>query len=174
MKKIYVVLMNTGTIPSKVISLATRCEYSHVAISFSRDCNTMYSFGRRKVNNFINGGFVVTHKNGDFFKKFDKTKCIIYETDVTNNQYKLLKNIIESRKNNPYNYKYDFVGIILRYFKIPITFKNKYVCSYFIADLLEQANIYNFDKKSCFVKPEDFISISCFEKIYQGDYLSYK
>lgn len=166
--------MHTGTIPSKVISMATRCEYSHVAISFSKDCNTMYSFGRRKVNNFIHGGFVITHKNGAFFKKFDKTKCIIYEAKVSDEKYNLLKKIIEIKKEKPYDYKYDFVGIFLRCFKIPITFKNKYVCSYFVADLLEQADIYNFNKRCCFVKPGDFRNVEIFDKIYQGSYLAYK
>ena len=123
--------MNTGTIPSKVISLATRYEYSHVAISFDKNCDTLYSFGRRKVNSFIHGGFVTTHKNGEFFQKFDKTKCIIYEAKVSKEKYNLLKQIIAEKKDNPLNYKYDYLGIFLRYLRIPITFKNKYVCSYF-------------------------------------------
>ena len=39
-------------------------------------------------------------------------------------------------KNPNDSYKYDFLGIILRYIGVPITFKNKYVCSYFVAELL--------------------------------------
>lgn len=174
MKKIYVVLMNTGTFPSKFISFITKCEYSHVAISFDRDCNKMYSFGRRSINNFLNGGFVVTYKDGAFFTKFNNTKCIIYEVNISNDKYYVLKDIIKLREERQMDYKYDFLGSFLRYFKIPITFKNKYVCSYFVADLLEKADIYYFDKKSCFVNPEDFRNIDIFQEIYQGNYLLYK
>ncbi len=174
MKSIYIILMNTGTIPSKFISLFTRYKYSHVAISFSRSCNTAYSFGRRKVNSFLDGGFVTTHKKGEFFKKFNKTDCIIYEMKIDKKKYLKLKKIIQNKKNHCLEYKYDFLGIVLRYFYIPVTFKNRYVCSYFVADLLEQCDIYTFKKRPCFVKPKDFNKINELEKIYQGKYFSYR
>ena len=55
---------------------------------------------------------------------------------IERKKYLMLKKMIKDKKNHSLEYKYDFIGIILRYFYIPITFKNKYVCSYFIADLL--------------------------------------
>lgn len=166
--------MKTGTIPSRFISLFTRYKYSHVAISFNKNCNTIYSFGRRRVNSFLDGGFVITHKKGEFFKKYHKTECLIYELKVDKKKYLLLKKFIKDKKNHSLEYKYDFLGIILRYFYIPITFKNHYVCSYFIADILKESNIYTFKKKTCFVKPKDFNNINNSELIYQGKYLSYK
>ena len=54
-------------------------------------------------------------------------------------------------------YKYDFIGIVLRFFKIPVRFKNRYVCSFFVADVLEKAHICKFNKKSRFVEPKDFV-----------------
>ena len=71
MRRIYIILMKTGTIPSKFISLFTRYKYSHVAISFTRDCKVTYSFGRRNLYSVLNGGFAIEHKNGKFFNKFD-------------------------------------------------------------------------------------------------------
>ena len=49
-------------------------------------------------------------------------------------------------KSNQDDYKYDFVGLILRYMKLPVTFKNRYVCSYFVAKLLDDYDICVFDK----------------------------
>ena len=77
-------------------------------------------------------------------------------------------------KKNKDIYGYDYLGIILRYLRIPITFKNKYVCSYFVADLLQEVNVCNFDKKVCFVKPRDFENINGLNLIYNGDYALYK
>ena len=82
MKKIYVILLHTNTIPSKLVRFFTRYKYSHVAISLSRNCDILYSFGRKKIDTIFNGGFVIQKKQDDFFKKFNKTICTIYEIDV--------------------------------------------------------------------------------------------
>lgn len=174
MKNIYILLMRTGTIPSKFVSLFTMYKYSHVALSLDEDCDELYSFGRKKVNSFLSGGFVITHKDGEFFQKFNKTKCIIYKLPIESQKYYNLKKDLNNKKKNNNKYKYDFLGIILRYFYIPITFKDKYVCSYFVADILEKNDIYHFDKKTCFINPRDFNNIKNLEKKYQGYYLDYK
>lgn len=171
--KIYIIQMHTNTIPSKIVKLVTRYEYSHIAIAFDENCDTIYSFGRKKLNSILNGGFVIENKNGEFFTKFNKTICRIYELEVTEEKYKRLRKIITDMEENIEKYKYDFLGIILRFFKIPISFNNKYVCSYFVADVLERSNIYHFNKKTFFIKPEDFEKIKGIKEIYSGSYVKY-
>lgn len=83
MKKIYIIQMSTGTVPSKFVSFFTMYKYSHVALSFTKDCDVTYSFGRRDLYSILNGGFVIEYKNGDFFYKFNDTSCRVYEVDVT-------------------------------------------------------------------------------------------
>ena len=51
--KIYIIQMHTYTIPSRLIKRITNYEYSHIAISLDRNCNTIYSFGRKKYTSFI-------------------------------------------------------------------------------------------------------------------------
>ena len=148
--------------------------YSHVAISFSKNCNYIYSFGRKNLYSILDGGFVMENKSGKFFKRFKDTKCKIYEVEVTNKQYNDLVKIIKYMKKNKDIYSYDYLGIILRFLGIPITFKNKYVCSYFVAQLLEEANVYDFDKKTCFVSPRDFENMDGFNLIYTGKYELYR
>lgn len=172
-KKIYLLLMHTKTIPSKIIKLFTRYSYSHVAIALDENCDTLYSFGRRKLNSILNGGFSIEKKEGAFFKKFNETECIIYESNVSNEQYESLKNILGEMKKNIDDYKYDFIGIVPRFFGIPFTIKNKYVCSYFIATLLEKTQIYKFDKPACLTKPKDFENLNGFKKIYEGRFSNY-
>ena len=174
MKKIYIIQMHTNTIPSRFVSLFTMYKYSHIAISFDKKCDVVYSFGRKTLYGIFNGGFTIEYKNGEFFSKFNDTRCRIYEVSVTNKQYNYLCKTIEYMKDNQDDYKYDFVGIIFRYFGIPITFHNKYVCSYFVAELLKNAKIYEFDKRTCFVEPKDFEKIDIFNLIYTGKYVLYK
>ena len=88
MKKIYILLMHTKTIPSKIVRFFTRYKYSHVAMSLDKSCEVTYSFGRRKLNSILNGGFNILNKEGEFFKKFNRTECKIYEVDVTEEHYR--------------------------------------------------------------------------------------
>ena len=46
MKKVYIVLTNTGTFLSRIVNVYTRKEFSHVSISLDENLNYMYSFGR--------------------------------------------------------------------------------------------------------------------------------
>ncbi len=173
MKKIYLLQMHTRTIPSRIIKLLTGYKYSHIGLSFSKKCDVIYSFGRRKYNSILNSGFVELRREDLFFKKFNQTECRIYELTITNRQYKKLKKVINYLLKNSDEYKYDYFGLVLRYFKMPVRFSHKYVCSFFIAELLEDANICKFNKNSCFVEPKDFEKIKNVNIIYQGKYLSY-
>lgn len=65
MKKIYILLMHTKTIPSKIVRFFTRYKYSHVAMSLDKSCEVTYSFGRRKLNSILNGGFNILNKEGE-------------------------------------------------------------------------------------------------------------
>ena len=62
MKNIYLLLMHTHTIPSKIVKIFTRYEYSHVGISLDENCDTIYSFGRRKLNSILDGGFSIENR----------------------------------------------------------------------------------------------------------------
>ena len=174
MEKIYIILMDTKTIPSRLVSMFTLYKYSHVAISFDKKCDVIYSFGRRNLYWVFNGGFVVENKDGCFFKKFRNTRCKIYEIDVTKKQYNDIVNIVSDMNKNKDIYRYDYLGIILRYLGINVTFKNKYVCSYFVAQLLEEANVCDFKKDTCFVGPKDFEKVNGFNLIYTGKYALYR
>ena len=174
MKKIYIILMHTNTLPAKLIRIFTRYKYSHVGISLDRSCDTIYSFGRKTLHNFMNSGFCIEYKNGEFFKLFNKTTCKIFEIEVTNDQYQKTMDILSDMTSHSDLYKYDFWGLIPRYFGIPFTCKNRYVCSYFVAYVLEQAGICHFDKETCLMFPKDFANLKELREIYKGQYLEYK
>jgi len=77
MKKVYILLMHTNTLPSKFIKLFTRYSYTHVGISLDEDCNTIYSFGRKTLYSFLNGGFVIEGKTGAFLEKFHEIRFAV-------------------------------------------------------------------------------------------------
>ena len=111
MNKIYIILMDTKTIPSRIVSLFTMYRYSHVAISFDKKCDVIYSFGRRNLYWIFNGGFVVENKDGNFFRRFKDTRCKIYEIDVNKKQYDDLVKMVNDMNKNRDIYRYDYLGI---------------------------------------------------------------
>ena len=173
MNKIYILLMQTNTLVEKSIRVFTRYKYGHVAISLDKSCNTIYSFGRRRVHTILFGGFTEEKKDGAFYSYFNKSRCKIYELEVTDEQFGNVEEIINEMKRNYKKYKYDYVGIILRYFRIPIKFKNKFVCTTFVASVLEKTNIYKFKKNIHFVRPKDIEEIDNLKEVYNGLYKDY-
>lgn len=171
MKKIYIILSYSGTVPAKIIKTFTHYEYSHVSIALKSDLKIMYSFGRKKVNNPLNGGFIIESKNGEFYKKFNKTYCAILELEITNKQYNRLLKIINRYKRDIEIYKYDMLGLVLRIFNKKLNRENYKVCTEFVASVLEKSEIHKFDNK--IVKPVDFMSIPNIKIIYQGKLLNY-
>lgn len=168
MKDIYILQMHTGTIPSIIIKLFTRYKYSHVLLSLDNSFKKMYSFGRKQLFNPLNGGLVIEDIDGKFFKRFNKTKCRIYRLSITNEQYNKLANILNDFEQNLDDYKYDFLGIIFKCVSISITRENHYVCSQFVAEVLNKADIYNFNKPISLVTPKDFETIINTENIFDG------
>ena len=166
MKKIYLILSHSGTIPSKLVKFYTGFKYSHISIALKRDVKLMYSFGRKKYNNPFYGGFIIEDKNSKFYKKFNKTKCIIMELEIKDSSYRKLVEQLNKYKKNINVYKYDFLGIILNIFNINYKRENYSVCSEFVGKLLENSNIHIFNKKN--IRPKDFFLIPNIKIIYEG------
>lgn len=169
--KIYVIQMHTGTWFSKVIKTITHYPYSHIGLSFDRECKVIYSFGRRIYNNPFSGGFVITKHDGPFFRKFNKTVCRIFELEVTDAQYEKLNSLLNEFIEHQDKYIYDYLGVVLRsIINMPISFNYRYVCSQFVAELLSKAGIAEFKGKPCQVRPRHFESLVGSTEIYSGPY----
>lgn len=170
MKQVYILLMHTHTRVSEVIRFVTRYGYSHVALSFDESCDVLYSFGRREVHSILNGGLSIERREGEFFRVFPNAACIIYRVDVTEEQYDAARRLVGWMEQFQEIYRYDFLGIALRFLGFPVTFTNRYVCSYFVAYVLEYAGIFRFAKPACLVQPKDFYALDGFKEIYRGKY----
>lgn len=164
MKKIYIVLSYTGSLPSRLIRQATKKKYTHVSISLDKELTQMYSFGRKYNRLPIPGGFVKEDINkGLYIKK--GTLILIKEMQVNNRQYiNLLKAI------NEFNDKithYDYKGAIGVYLNKDMFDKDGYVCSSFVNQILQHIGI-ETNKGDWEIQPEDFNHLSNTILIYEG------
>ncbi len=174
MKDIFIIQMHTGTIPSIIIKLFTRYKYSHVLIATNNSFDKMYSFGRKNLFNPFNAGFVIENIDGDFFKRFNKTMCRIYKISISEEKYDNVIKLLNYFEDNKNQYKYDIIGLFLKTMSLPIKREKHYVCTQFVAEILETAHIYEFGKSNLLVKPKDFEKIDNSNIIYTGYLNKYK
>ena len=94
MKKVYIILSCTGTVPSQLIKIATRAPFTHASIALSPHRNSLCSYARRKQNNFLVAGFIHEDIDSSVFAKYPMSPCAVYELDVSYDGYrKMIKKI---------------------------------------------------------------------------------
>ncbi|MGN0143432.1 MAG: hypothetical protein ACI398_00520 [Clostridium sp.] len=172
-KDIYIMISQTNTGCSRILQFFTGDPYNHASISLDENLNSLYSFARQKLYNPLIAGFVKEDINSGIYKIYDNTLCEIYRLKITDEQYKALEESINEFKNNESEYKYNFAGLIAILFNIPYHRPKHYVCSQFVAYVLQQSNVIEFDKHFTLVRPYDFKSLSGLDLVYSGKLCEY-
>lgn len=155
-KKIYILLTNTGTMFTRLLGLCSGKPYNHSSIAFDINLNELYSFGRRKPRNPFIGGFVREYIRSGLYALCPGTMCAVYEFDVTEEQYDLLRENVRKFEVEKEKYSYNLVGVMGVALHKPITRRYSYFCSQFLATVLENSGVHLFDKHPGLVTPDDF------------------
>ena len=167
MKKIYIVLTYTGTVLSKIIKNWTKDEFSHVSISLDEDLNEMYSFGRINPYTPLYAGLVQEKKDEGTFKRFFKTKALIYSIEVEDYQYMKLRDILYTMYNNKKEYKFNILGLLAIGFKKQVKIHNYFYCAEFVKYVLDKSDI-NLNLPDKLIRPENFKDVIEKQIIYYG------
>ncbi len=166
MKKIYFVLTYTGTILSKIVKVYTKKEFSHSSISLDEDLNEMYSFARKNAYNPFIGGLMHEYIHEGTFKRFYKTKCIIYSFEITNKEYEKIKENIMEMYAHKDKYKFNIIGLLAVSINKKIKRENYYYCTEFVKEILDKSNVKN--NLPDIPKPEDLKDLPEVHEVYQG------
>ena len=94
MKTVYIILSDMKTRPSKLIKLVTRAQFSHVSIALVPSSEKLYSFGRRKLNNFLIGGFINEDTKKHEMGLFPHSLCSVFALNVSDDSYEKMELII--------------------------------------------------------------------------------
>ena len=151
----YIIVSNTGSPASEIISIFTRKQYNHVSMSFDRDLKTIISYnGGEKI--YPPGLNMETVK---YFNKKDDSSIIVYSLPVPREKKELI--IGKIREINEQGNAYNILGLVLKFsFKPNIMF-----CSQFVYKMLKIAGINYFNKKDDEIKPTDFIELDYDRKL---------
>ena len=164
---IYIMLSMTGTKFSRFLQLCTGKEYTHVSIAMDRQLGELYSFGRRSMNLPFIAGLVRENPKGGVFAKYHP-RCLIYEVPVSEEEYHAIRGLLRSFFRDYERYHYNFVGLPFIALGIPTECRYHFVCSQFVAYLLDKSGAVQWDKDFSLVQPADFIQLENKRQIYQG------
>lgn len=175
MKTVYIIATYTGTTLARLIRRISDTPYSHISISLNKDLRPMYAFGRIHPRTPIFAGLVEENINEGLYAIRKNTLCRVYELEVTDSQYTLLKENLNSMWLKRDSLKYDARGLFRLAINKPRALENRYVCSNFVSHVLEESGIKLFKKSYYEVQPIDFVNNSNQLKItYEGLLSEYK
>ena len=174
-RHLYVMLSSTGTIPSRIIRLVTREPYAHASVSLDRELTQLYSFARRRKYNWLIAGLVHEDLRKGTFERFPHAGCIVYEIDVTEEQYRAACEALAGFNRRFDDWHYSFLSVWLSTFHIYKHFKNSFYCSEFTAYILEKAGLDLFEGRSSVrIRPADFRKCKGYDRlVYEGEVSSY-
>ena len=174
MQKIYIITTYTWTALSYLIRNISKTPYAHVSIALNKDLRPMYSFGRLNPKTPLFAGFVEENINEGLYAIKTNTRCRVYSLYVTNEQYNnLYKNILNVSENRD-KYDYDVLALIYLSRNKPREAEYKYVCSHFVADMLDQSGIKLFDQPPYAIRPNDFFNHKDLTLEYEGLLSAYR
>ena len=152
---IYIVISNTGSAASELISVFTHKQYNHASLSFDADLKTIISY---------NGGEKVyppglNYETIEFFNKKEDASIIVYSLTVTEEQKRLL--IDKIKEINTEGSAYNILGLIFKYsYRANIMF-----CSQFVYKMLKLAGAQYFEKAEGKVTPTDLVELDYHRKL---------
>jgi hypothetical protein len=153
---VYIIISNTGSPASEIISLFTRKQYNHASLSFDRELKTIISYngGEKIYPPGLNMEMV------KYFNKKDDSSIIVYSLSILAEKK---KEIIEKIKEiNTEGSAYNLFGLVLKFsFKPNIMF-----CSQFVYKMLKSVGLNYFEKKDGQIKPTDLIELDYGRKLH--------
>lgn len=169
MKKIYVMLTRTDTVPAKMIRKFACGEFSHVSVSLYPRTDHFYSFARRHINNPLFAGFISENIHTKVFARYPYALCAVYEFEVSDQSYERAKKLLSYFRAHRREATYNFMGAIASKMGITIRRKYKFTCSQFVAFVLYYSKaVKKLPKDPYLMLPNDFTKIEEARLIYKG------
>lgn len=167
-KDIYILLLRTQSLLSRVIHIATKEEYTHVSIGMASDCTQFYSFARRYTNLPLPAGFVQESIECGMMAKSKDAPCALYRLTVSTKSYRALRRKFRKMLPVQKRFQYSVLGTFLCFFGIAYKRRNKYFCSQFVAETLNEVGIMELTKSPELYHPVDFTKLPDVQLCYEG------
>jgi len=154
-ESIYIVLTDSGSSASEILSVFTCRRFNHVSLSFDRNLKTIISYNGGQ-NIYLPG---LNHEIIEAFNNKPDSSIMVYRLKTTKEQkQKMLDKVLEiNREGSAYN----LLGLVLKFSLKP----NIMFCAQFVYQMLQYAGVCYFDKKSTKVMPTDLVELDYRRKL---------
>lgn len=159
-RRIMILLTRFPDHGSRLISLFTRCYYTHASIGLMEDHNTYYSFVRK--------GFLVEKAHRYIRPEWKPLPCKLYELPVSEENYEKIKEKLQNFIERRSFLKYSKLGVVLALFQIRHKLKNQYFCSQFVAEIVKEIDPEQLTKDPSLYFPKDLSFLPQNTLIFQG------
>lgn len=167
-KEIYILLLRSQSLFSRVIHIATKEEYTHVSIGMGNGCMQFYSFARRYTNLPLPAGFVQENLDSGLMAKSKSAPCALYRITIPAGAYFSLRRKLKKMLPKQKRFQYSVLGTLFCFFGIEYKRENKYFCFQFVAETLNEAGVIKLTKSPALYHPVDFIKLPQAELCYKG------
>ena len=167
MSEIYIAFVDTPGIFAGIIGRVIQQKYIHVVISMDPELEEAYSVGRRHPAIPLLAGFEKEEKQ-KILKVFPQADYMICKVPCTEEQKMQIRAILRETMAERYSYHYAVLGLSFILLNRPFYQKNHYTCSSFIAKLLEETGVWQWEKHFSLVTPKDFMEQFGEQKIFEG------
>ncbi len=167
MEKLYIGLVDTPGLFAGMIRRVIRQDYIHVVLALDEMLVECYSVGRRFPEIPLLAGFEKEEKQ-KIVQVFPSARYLIYSIDCTGAQKEAVRKQLESCYRNRNRYHYCVAGLPFLLLGKAFYQENHYTCSSFVARILEQNGILDFQKHFSLVTPKDFFELEEKEVLYEG------
>lgn len=168
MKSIYILLTKSTTVPSKIIYMATRNEFTHSAISLDRNFDELYTFARKYKRLILPAGFVTESVHEGVLGDSEDMDCAVYELQISDIIYKRLVKILKHMENNKEKYRYSILGLPMCGVGKKYERKDYFFCSQFVYHALSEAGAIEKNTNPCLVRPVDLSRLPEVAEIFRG------
>lgn len=167
---VFIVCCYTGSTVGKLIRRATDARYSHAAIGFDSDLNTLYSYN---LNTAKKGGGLSFESIQKYVEDSEDADIFVGVTFLNNHDYKKMRSNVDWYIANYDKASYNILSLfsILLNRSKNIKYQLNLVCSQFVDNLFKLINIDLTDKSSSLVTPKDLSTVKDGSNVfilYQG------
>lgn len=168
LKTIYILLSRTDTVCARLIRLITSGRYNHTSIALDSSLTVFYSFARRRLHNPWTAGFIPENVHSGIFGQNGHQPCALYALEIPDEAYARLEAWIDRFYAQFNDYRYNFLGVPLCYFGIPFAREHHYLCSQFVAFMLQLTGACQLPRPVSLMQPMDFAAIPELRLVYSG------
>ncbi|NMD38817.1 MAG: hypothetical protein GYA87_09095 [Christensenellaceae bacterium] len=170
MRKIYILISQTGSLFSKGIRWYTKQPYNHSSITTDKHFPVFWSFARRWPRLPFPGSFVKEEFNKGTFALFPDTDCVVLAFEIEDEKAKKADAILDKHINRKkrYGYNYSTIFSTFLFHKPTISKRKRRTCAEFVALVLSESDIHSFDKQLQMVHPMDIFNNFSENIIYRG------